>query len=1156
MPHSLPTCIGLTFSQGRTITLPPCLALILLIAGLGDTAGGQTTPDDLIAGTGARIDQVFQAASGTPYKLVKVNPSLDTGRPYYARGYSWSVVGYAARCFYLNESVAAANARLQQNARYYLRELTAADQAEILPTSAELNTSTYSRIVDRDSLHWHADMVLRLIEMYGTNGSVAPGRMDAATEAKCLEPIWHYVRLVSRLAKAEYLNSKTWHLWESENHHVQCFSIAWHFSKIAKDLPVYQNQTHADGSTPAQLYAAWNAYFVEYVKERFRKGIFVEMRSDGYNSESIRGVYNLYDFGDPDVKEHARMYLDLFWAYWAQEQFNDVSGGGKARRPFPNTLTAGHGGLTGNMANLYFGIGVVPKVEGHSVNPLLSDYRPPAVVADIAVDVKGRGTYEVRQAAQGLGQAAQTNWDQSKILNPYKLNTNGGGIVRYTYCDPAFIMGTPMVDHRPLADWVAISSQSRSQGVIFSGAAEAARILPCVLPSDEKEARNAFWSVQSKGSMITQMLNTNSGGSQMWAWISKAGLADPVQEEGIVFVQSDSVNGAYAAIRPVGTDYTLIDNYDFSTISPPASWVVQLNDKFKPFILEVMAKNQVASFAAFKALVKANTPSFTNNLVTHTTIYGDTLTLDASYANPPTVNGLPVDYTPAKSYDSPFLYGDYNGDTFVIEKGPRREVYYFPTPPLLTNLAPADGAVDVAINTDLTVTFNEEISAGSGQITLKNLTDGTQRAINITDGTQVLISGKILTINPTSDLLLGKAYAIQIPLGAIKDIAGAAFAGISNDTTWTFTTAATAPPKIVKVMSGIFGGVTPISASYTQSIDVGAGADMLVVMTSAELGAKTTEPTAPITADMTVTYGGVDMNRAVGNLVHSAIWYLDLATPGITGTNVVVNISGYPTQTGFAAGWVSIDGNLEVGEKIALNNAGTSTPQSNTVGLTTSMETFNVVNFNGNSRNGTITVNSPNPTVIYTDTDIGSARAAAAYVGGVAAGTSNYQWTLTGGTLPADYRRIDAAAFAVVSTVAGNDFTAWIAGYPGVGDQTRLRDDPDGDGLPNGAEAWFGTHPGESSGGLANLAADGTTMTFTHPQSANPPADLSMIYQWSPNLTDWYACDGISGPNNGAIVVGVIHSDTTGTTQTVTLQSNGTINRLFLRAAVEQNSSP
>lgn len=209
---------------------------------------------------------------------------------------------------------------------------------------------------------------------------------------------------------------------------------------------------------------------------------------------------------------------------------------------------------------------------------------------------------------------------------------------------------------------------------------------------------------------------------------------------------------------------------------------------------------------------------------------------------------------------------------------------------------------------------------------------------------------------------------------------------------------------ITLVNSGSFGGTVP-GATVTQSITTGVGADMLVVMTSAELGGMTTP--------MTVTYGSVALNLATGNLANSAIWYLDLSTPGISGTNVVVDMSGYGTRNGFAAGWTTMDGNLTVGQSIGLHSTNFSGVSTNTISLTTTVETFNVVNFNGNGTSGTITVGSP-LTQIYQDIDIGSARAAAGRQAGVAAGTSNYQWTLTGGALPTDYRRIDAAAFAVV----------------------------------------------------------------------------------------------------------------------------------------------
>ena len=224
-----------------------------------------------------------------------------------------------------------------------------------------------------------------------------------------------------------------------------------------------------------------------------------------------------------------------------------------------------------------------------------------------------------------------------------------------------------------------------------------------------------------------------------------------------------------------------------------------------------------------------------------------------------------------------------------------------------------------------------------------------------------------------------------------------------------------AQAAITAVNEGSFGGSAP-GDTVTQSITVGASADMLVVMTASELGGLSGDA-------MTVTYGGVEMNLATGNtdLTQSAIWYLDLSTAGISGTDVVVDVTDYGTRNGFAAGWVTLNGNLLAGESIALHSTAFRQEGSpvldNTVSLTTTVETFNVVNFNGNG--GTqINVVSPDPNVIYEDGTIGSARSAAAYEVGVAAGTSVYEYFINNpdnnGNANANYRRIDAAAFTVI----------------------------------------------------------------------------------------------------------------------------------------------
>jgi hypothetical protein len=113
-------------------------------------------------------------------------------------------------------------------------------------------------------------------------------------------------------------------------------------------------------------------------------------------------------------------------------------------------------------------------------------------------------------------------------------------------------------------------------------------------------------------------------------------------------------------------------------------------------------------------------------------------------------------------------------------------------PPAISTLGPADNATGVAAGGNLVATFSEVIAIGTGNITLRNLTDSTQSTIDITDGSQVSAAGSVLTIDPTADLVAGKSYAIQIDATAIKDSSGNFFAGISDDTTWNFATATTA----------------------------------------------------------------------------------------------------------------------------------------------------------------------------------------------------------------------------------------------------------------------------------------------------------------------------------------------------------------------------
>lgn len=636
-------------------------AVLALFLGFSGSAagGGPIDAEAVIAGSGDRIDAVWRAEAGKALNRASKKPPLSKGRGPYVRAYSFSIVGFAAKCFYLGEQIDEANAALAENAQFYLDNPLA--------------------IVDRDSMHWHADVVMRLIEMYGTGGSVEPGLITPATEALCLEPIWEYVDRCSWPSQYEYEQSQTWRSHCSENHHAMHFTVCWHFAKLAKDRPGYKDRRYKYGGTAAEHYRAWSEYFVVYCRERARKGICVEMMSGGYNATMMMAIYNFYDFGDAGVKDAAHKLLDLYYAYWAQEQIDGVQGGGKSRIYFGKGLAGGRSGGMAMLGWVYFGIAEQPELNGHYVNPLLSRYRPPAVVADIALDVEGRGRYEVYQRVQGLGKQGHTFPKMDAYgKTASEMNTDGGGILRYTYCDPSFIIGTPMHEPRPESDWLGISSQNRWHGVIFPGE-QMARIIPIARPKDSWRAKNAQWSVQRRGTLIAQKLKSNKGAAEMIVWLSKEGLSEPVEKDGVVFVESDS---AYAAVRVAGGGYrwgdpTFTSDTETGQRKVRIGRVLVPDDAYTPVIVEVMAKREAKSMTAFMKKVLANKPAINGGVLSYTGVYGDRLTLDTQQKATPTINGKPVDYAPPKVYDSPFLSADYNAGVVTIRKGERQRVLDF-----------------------------------------------------------------------------------------------------------------------------------------------------------------------------------------------------------------------------------------------------------------------------------------------------------------------------------------------------------------------------------------------------------------------------------------------------------------------------------------------
>jgi methionine-rich copper-binding protein CopC len=112
------------------------------------------------------------------------------------------------------------------------------------------------------------------------------------------------------------------------------------------------------------------------------------------------------------------------------------------------------------------------------------------------------------------------------------------------------------------------------------------------------------------------------------------------------------------------------------------------------------------------------------------------------------------------------------------------------TPPTVTNYSPADDAVNVLINSNLLLTFSENVQKGTGNIIIKEGGVITQ-TIDVTSAS-VTVSGNTVTINP-ADLGYSAAVNIEITAGAFKDLFNNNYAGIADAVTWNFSTEA--PPS-------------------------------------------------------------------------------------------------------------------------------------------------------------------------------------------------------------------------------------------------------------------------------------------------------------------------------------------------------------------------
>ena len=144
--------------------------------------------------------------------------------------------------------------------------------------------------------------------------------------------------------------------------------------------------------------------------------------------------------------------------------------------------------------------------------------------------------------------------------------------------------------------------------------------------------------------------------------------------------------------------------------------------------------------------------------------------------------------------------------------------------PTLISSIPSDNASSVKLDKNIILTFSENITAGSGKISLFEENGKLVEAFAVSSS---IISGATVTLNPTKDLKPENSYYIQIPSTALIDAAGNKYAGINNKTDINFTTRKKTPKEAFTEVKDEIG--TDMKANTTKQIRSFATATTAVV---------------------------------------------------------------------------------------------------------------------------------------------------------------------------------------------------------------------------------------------------------------------------------------------------------------------------------------
>jgi len=241
------------------------------------------------------------------------------------------------------------------------------------------------------------------------------------------------------------------------------------------------------------------------------------------------------------------------------------------------------------------------------------------------------------------------------------------------------------------------------------------------------------------------------------------------------------------------------------------------------------------------------------------------------------------------------------------------------TPPAVTALRPADEAVDVAIDTNLEIVFNEPVRAGLGSVAIRRLDDGSTVETIAVPSDRVAVAGTTVTIDPTVTLSDNTSHYVEVTSGAFEDLSANVFAGISGAAAWNWTTV-DLPPTVLSLSPPDDAAGVPQDANLiiTFNEPVQKGAGDIVIKRSSD---GSTFQTIPVDDGQVLVSGAVATIDPAAVLERREDYYVEIAAGAfqdLTG-NPFAGISGETAWNFATVGPIASDDEVTTNEDTLIN---------------------------------------------------------------------------------------------------------------------------------------------------------------------------------------------------------------------------------------------